>query len=105
MHHSDKSVKPRRRVAGSARRTRASKAPLRYTVGLLPNVVTQVQRYAETADTSMSQAIGRLVSLGLEVQGARKKDFFKRLKDNLANNEPDQQDRLVDEFRALILGR
>jgi hypothetical protein len=27
------------------------------------------------------------------------------LKENLANDDPNQQDRLVDEFRTLILGR
>jgi hypothetical protein len=29
----------------------------------------------------------------------------KRLKKNLANDDPDRQDRMVDEFRRLILGR
>ena len=53
----------------------------------------------------MSQAIGRLVRLGLETQENRKRDFFKRLKENLADDDPNQQDRLVAEFRALILGR
>jgi hypothetical protein len=35
----------------------------------------------------------------------RKREFVKRLKDNLANDDPKQQDRLVDEFRTLVLGR
>jgi hypothetical protein len=64
-----------------------------------------VERYAEAADTSMSKAIAALVRLGLENQENRKREFFTKLKSNLANDDPDQQDRLVDEFRALILGR
>jgi len=64
-----------------------------------------VERYAESADTSMSKAIAALVRLGLENQENRKREFFTKLKSNLANDDPDQQDRLVDEFRALILGR
>jgi hypothetical protein len=53
----------------------------------------------------MSKAIAALVRLGLESQERRKREFFERLKENLANDDPDQQDRVVDEFRALILGR
>ncbi|MGC9952494.1 MAG: hypothetical protein ABSF64_39655 [Bryobacteraceae bacterium] len=53
----------------------------------------------------MSKAIAALVRIGLESQEDRKRDFFKRLKENLANDDPDQQDRMVDEFRTLILGR
>jgi hypothetical protein len=34
----------------------------------------------------------------------RQREFFKRLKENLANDDPNRQDRLVDEFRTLILG-
>ncbi len=57
------------------------------------------------ADTSLSKAIAALVRLGLEGQESRKREFFKRLKENLENADASQQDRLVDEFRALILGR
>jgi hypothetical protein len=64
-----------------------------------------VEQYAETVDTSMTKAIAALVRLGLENQERRKREFFKRLKENLANDDPKQEDRLVDEFRALILGR
>jgi len=64
-----------------------------------------VEHYAETVDTSVSRAIATLVRLGLENQEHRKRDFFRRLKENLANEDPQQQDRMVDEFRALILGR
>jgi hypothetical protein len=64
-----------------------------------------VERYADTVDTSMSKAIGALVRLGLESQEHRKQEFFKKLKENLADDDPRQQDRLVDEFRTLILGR
>jgi hypothetical protein len=35
----------------------------------------------------------------------RKREFLRRLKENLANDDPAQKDRVVDEFRALILGR
>jgi hypothetical protein len=52
----------------------------------------------------MSKAIATLVRLGLETQEERKREFFKRLKENLADDNPAHQDRMVDEFRALILG-
>ena len=77
----------------------------RYTVGLPLPVVSQVERYAETADVSMSKAIATLVRLGLQSQEDRKREFFRRLKEKLGNDEPSDQDRLVDEFRTLILGR
>jgi hypothetical protein len=77
----------------------------RYTVALPPAVADQVHRYAVQVDASMSKAITALVSLGLESQEERKRDFFRRLRANLANDDPQQEDRLVDEFRALILGR
>ena len=64
-----------------------------------------MERYAQTVDTSMSKAIAALVRLGLEGQENRKREFFKKLKVNLENDDPTQQDRLVDEFRTLILGR
>jgi len=77
----------------------------RYTVGLAPSLANQVAHYAQAVDTSMSKAIAALVRIGLESQEERKRDFFRRLKENLANDDPNQQDRLVDEFRTLILGR
>ena len=95
----------RDRGAQKAAATRSAKAESRYTVGLAPTLATQVHRYAETVDTSMSKAIAALVRLGLESQENRKREFFKKLKDNLADDDPNQQDRLVDEFRTLILGR
>jgi hypothetical protein len=64
-----------------------------------------VERYAETVDASMSKAIASLVRLGLENQANRKREFFRKLKENLGNDDPKDQDRVVDEFRALILGR
>ena len=85
-------------------RTRA-KPGARYTVGLPSPLAVEVQRYAETVDTSMSKAIAALVRLGLESQANRQREFFERLKKNLANDYPSDQDRLVDEFRTLILGR
>ena len=53
----------------------------------------------------MSKAIAALVRLGLDGQENRKREFFERLKGNLQNDDPNQQDRLIDDFRALILGR
>ena len=77
----------------------------RYTVGLAPALADQVARYARSADTSMSRAIAALVRLGLEGQESRKREFFRKLKTNLANDDPSQQDQMLDEFRVLILGR
>jgi hypothetical protein len=90
--------------AGSKKKTRG-KLESRYTVGLAPSLASQVERYARTVDASMSKAIAALVRLGLDGHEARKREFFGKLKDNLANDDPGQQDRLVDEFRTLILGR
>ena len=81
------------------------KLETRYTVGLPSPVANQVERYAETVDASMSKAIAALVRLGLQSQEDRKREFFKRLKENLGNDDPSDQDRLIDEFRTLILGR
>lgn len=52
----------------------------------------------------MSKAIAALVRLGLENQESRKREFFRKLKDNLADDTPENQDRMVEEFKALILG-
>src|ERR1700676_4414761 len=86
------------------RRTKADPRPnaseSRFTVGLSPALARRVEHYAETADTSMSKAIATLVRLGLESQQDRKWEFFKRLKQNLAEDDPKQQDRVVNEFRA-----
>lgn len=77
----------------------------RYTVGLPSPLAVEVERYAAAVDASMSKAIAALVRLGLESQADRKREFFERLKKNLASDDPSDQDRLVDEFRTLILGR
>jgi hypothetical protein len=86
----------------------AAKRPViqekRYTVGLAPALADQVAQYAQTADTSMSKALAALVRLGLEGHKIRKREFFSRLKANLANDDPHREDQMVDEFRALILG-
>ena len=42
---------------------------------------------------------------GLEGQESREREFFDKLKANLANDDPGRQDQMVDEFRASILGR
>jgi hypothetical protein len=104
MPHSETTIKRSRRGERTSS-NRPRKAELRYTVGLAPVVANQVARYAQTVDTSMSKAIAALVRIGLESHEDRKRDFFKRLKENLANDDPGQEDRMVDEFRTLILGR
>ncbi|MBS1854041.1 MAG: hypothetical protein JST11_01645 [Acidobacteria bacterium] len=81
------------------------KPEARHTVALPSLVASQVERYAETAGASMSKAIAAFVRFGLQSQADRKREFFKRLKENLGDDDPADQDRLVDEFRALILGR
>lgn len=94
-------VRPR----NSRIKVRQRQPETRYTVALPSPIVSQVEKYAETVDVSMSKAIAALVRLGLESQEDRKREFFKRLKENLGNNDPRDQDRLVEEFRTLILGR
>jgi len=44
-------------------------------------------------------------SEAVQAQEKRKREFVKLLKRSLAINNPKQQDRLVNAFRALILGR
>ena len=101
-HSSDKPSRPGRRTSA---RERQAHPQSRYTVALASAVADNVARYARTADTSMSKAIASLVRLGLEGQESRKREFFGKLKTNLANDDPGRQDRMIDEFRALILGR
>jgi hypothetical protein len=96
--------KREQRSRARSEKNHPTKTETRYTVGLAPDLARQVERYAETSDASMSKAIATLVKLGLESQDSRKREFFRRLKENLSNDDPKQQDRLVDEFRALILG-
>jgi len=52
----------------------------------------------------MRKAIAALVRIGLENREQRKREFFKKLKENLAHDDAKQQDQLVDEFKTLILG-
>ena len=78
---------------------------IRFTVGLTPQIARRAEKYAGTLDISMSKALAALIRLGLESQESRKREFFKRLKENLADDSPENQDRMVDEFRALILGQ
>ena len=77
----------------------------RYTVALASTVARDVARYAKDCDVSMSKAIANLVRFGLDSQADRKKEFFAKLRENLENGDPAQEDRLVDDFRALILGQ
>ena len=90
MRHSEMTIKRSRR-GDQKSRNRPSKVESRYTLGLAPGVANQVARYAQTVDTSMSKAIAALVRIGLESQEDRKRDFFKRLKENLANDDPKLQ--------------
>ena len=101
-HSTDKPSRPSRRTSAGRRQVHPQS---RYTVALAPNVADNVARYARTADTSMSKAIASLVRLGLEGQESRKREFFGKLKTNLADDDPGRRDRMIDEFRALILGR
>ena len=39
-----------------------------------------------------------------DVPTSRKREFVKKLKENLAQNDPQEQERVVEEFRVLILG-
>jgi hypothetical protein len=94
--------RPEKRVSG---KPAVRSAESRYTVGLARTLAGEVERYAQAADTSMSKAIATLVRIGLESQENRKRAFFEKLKANLADDDPRQQDRLLDEFRDLILGR
>src|SRR5437660_12789788 len=105
MPHSETTIKRSRRGSEKPGKSHQSRVESRYTVGLDPSLANQVQRYAETVDTSMSKAIAALVRLGLESQEDRKSEFFRRLKENLAKADSGQPDQMADEFRALILGR
>ena len=102
MPHSkaDTPTSGRRARLRKSKSDRRGKPGPRYSVGLPAAIATQVERYAETVDASMSKAIAALVRLGLE-----NREFFRRLKENLAKDDPKEQDRMVDEFRTLILGR
>ena len=106
MHHPQAATtKHGRPGAVKAVSIRRSKTESRYTVALPADLAHQVALYAEAVDKSMSSAIAALVRLGLQSQENRKREFFKKLKANLANTDLKQEDRLVDEFRNLILGR
>ena len=107
MPHSEVIASKRGHVSGRRKfkASRQGKTELRYSVALPPAVANQVERYAETVDTSMSKAIAALVRMGLANQENRKREFFRKLKENLAGGDSKQEDRLVNEFRALILGR
>lgn len=94
----------RRRNSRSGQRTKKT-GTSRYTVGLVPRVALEVERYAQTVDASMSKAIASLVQIGLESQERRNQDLRDRLQSNLNQTDPAQEDRLTGEFRDLILGR
>src|SRR5712691_9933677 len=106
MHHSEAVTPKSIRIAnrGKSQSKPQSKLEPRYSVGLPSGLARRVEQYAATSGTSVSKAIATLVRFGLESQEHRKQEFFKRLKENLAHDDPKEQDRMVDEFRALILG-
>ena len=103
--HSATTTTKRGRRSSAKSKENQNEEQSRYTVGLSRRLARQVERYAATTDTSMSKAIASLVRLGIESQADRKRVFFKKLKENLTNDDPKQQERMVDEFRALIMGR
>ena len=105
MPKSSRLSKPERTPSPKTSKTAAVRGASRHTVALAPALARQVEKYAKESDTSMSKAIAALVRIGLDGQEQRKREFFKKLKANLANDDPKQEDQLVDEFRALILGR
>ena len=106
MPQSGEKTTRRRRNAGGgeSKFRRRGQSGTRYSVALPIAIATEVERYAETVNASMSKAITSLVRLGLESQENRKREFFKKLKQNLTEDDPEKQDRMVDEFRKLILG-
>jgi hypothetical protein len=85
-------------------KTNEGKEISRYSVALPSPLARQVETYAGASDISMSKAIVGLVRLGLKSHEARKREFFTKLRKNLANDDPKVEDQMVDEFRALILG-
>jgi hypothetical protein len=104
MPHTTKSSKSVRGTRRKAAKGSASSGSARYTVGLAPSLAHEVENYAKANDSSMSKAIAALVRIGLEGQEQRKREFFKKLKANLASADKSKEDELVDEFRSLILG-
>ncbi len=68
----------------------------RYSVALASALARQVETYADTSDISVSKAVAALVRQGLESQEGRKREFFKKLRTNLANSDPKIEDQMVD---------
>jgi hypothetical protein len=104
MPHIGANTASKHRAARRNQKTKGIPGTSRYSVGLPSAVAVQVENYADTSDISVSKAIVALVRLGLESQEARKREFFKKLRINLANDDPKLDDQMVDEFRTLILG-
>ena len=99
---------PQRRAAAAKRalsQATGGRTPLRYSVGFPSALAKQVENYAKMSDVSVSKAITALVRIGLQGQETRKREFFSKLRKNLANKDPKLEDQMVDEFRDLILGR
>ncbi|HEY3742633.1 MAG TPA: hypothetical protein VGL53_22445 [Bryobacteraceae bacterium] len=95
----------RRKTTKRVSKNSANAKPSRYTVGLVAPLAHSVENYADSAKLSMSKAIAALVRLGLESQERRKREFFDKLKGILDDDTPEHRDRMVEEFRDLILGQ
>jgi hypothetical protein len=91
-------------LKGRHAQPRRTQGTSRYSVALPSALARQVETYADVSDISVSKAVAALVRVGLDSQEGRKREFFKKLRKNLANNDPKVEDQMVDEFRALILG-
>ena len=76
----------------------------RFRVELNNRVAARVQKLAVGEDLSISKAIESLITSGLD-ERARKRKFVTKLSQNLANTDARAQNRMVDEFRDLILGQ
>jgi len=106
MPRTEAIVTKRRSSSESKSRSHAkNRIESRYSVGLPSSLAQQVEKYAERTHTSRSKAIASLVRLGIDSQAQRKQEFFKKLRENLAADDAKSQDRLVDEFWDLIMGR
>lgn len=73
-------------------KTKETPGTSRYSVALPSVLARQVENYAGTSEMSMSKAIVSLVRIGLENQEARKREFFTKLRKNLANADPKLED-------------
>jgi hypothetical protein len=76
----------------------------RFRVDLNSRVAARVQKLAQGEDLSISKTIETLVMASLQ-ERARKRRLVYKLNQNVAYTDAGAQGRMVDEFRALILGQ